>query len=85
MENKRRMTIHFMDGTEMKFDFPEQSADTTNLGTAIREVLKEDQFVLEVEGVMYIFPYSNVKYIRVSPPPKKLPSTVIRGVRLLDF
>lgn len=84
MENKRWLTIHFMDDTEKKFDFLQQDIDPINISSIISKTLKESNLVLEVEGVMYVFPYSNIKYIRVSPCPEKLPDTVIKGVREME-
>jgi hypothetical protein len=52
--------------------------------TALLGTLKEQLLVIEVEGAMYTIPYNNVKYIRVSPCPDKLPETAITGARLRE-
>jgi len=82
MSDERRMIIYFTDGTDLQFEFPIQEDEQANIATAIRRTLNENQLVLEVEGAMYTIPYDNVKYIRVSPCPDKLPDTAILGVRL---
>lgn len=84
MENTRWMSINFIDGTEMRFDFLIQDLDFVSLGEAIEKAVDSNKLVLEVEGVMYVFPYSNIKYIRVSPSPEVLPDIAVRGVRLAD-
>ncbi len=46
--------------------------------------LKDDHLLIEVEGVLYMFPFANIKYIRISPCPLKLPDTGILGAVLSD-
>lgn len=84
MTDDRRIIIAFTDGTDMQFEYPKQIDTTNNIGTIVRQVLNENQLVLEVEGAMYAIPFNNVKYIRVSPCPAKLPDTAIKGVRIKD-
>lgn len=84
MDNMRWMTIHFNDGSEMRFDFIIQDLDLVSLGKAIEKAVESNKLVLEVEGVMYLFPYENIKYLRVSPSPEMLPEIAVKGVRLAD-
>jgi ribosome biogenesis protein Nip4 len=84
MDDMRWLTIHFTDGSEMRFDFVIQDLDLISLGKAIEKAVESNKLVLEVEGVMYLFPYGNIKYIRVSPSPEMLPEIAVRGVRLAD-
>lgn len=82
MEEKRWLTIHFTDGTEMQFDFQVQDLDLSSLGDIMEKSVESNKLILEVEGVMYVFPYTNIKYIRVSPAPDLLPDITVRGVQL---
>jgi hypothetical protein len=84
MEDTRWMTIHFNDGTEMRFDFIIQDIDLVSLGEAMEKAVESNKLVLEVEGVMYLFPYQNIKYVRVSPCPELLPEIAVKGVRLTE-
>jgi hypothetical protein len=84
MKDDRRITIAFTDGTDMQFGFPKQIDDPSQIATMLRKALSENQLVLAVEGAMYTIPYNNVKYIRVSPCPAKLPDTAILGVKLAE-
>jgi hypothetical protein len=84
MKNKRWMTIFFTDGTKLKFDFPKQRDDTSNIGAMIKKAMNQNQLILEVEGTMFTIPFVNVKYIQVYPCPEKLPDTAIRGAKLVD-
>ncbi len=82
MSEKRWLTIHFTDNTEMRFDFVSQSIDPEILTAVVEKVTESNKLILEVEGVMYMFPYANIKYIRVSPCPEVLPETAIKGVHI---
>ncbi len=82
MPKKRWLTIHFTDNTEMRFDFLSQDVDPAILGAVVEKVAESNKLILEVEGVMYMFPYANIKYIRVSPCPERLPETAIIGVQI---
>ncbi len=84
MKSKRWMTIFFTDGTKLKFDFPKQRDDTSNIGAMIKKALNQNQLILEVEGTMFTIPFVNVKYIQIYPCPEKLPDTAIRGAKLVD-
>ncbi|MBW1692904.1 MAG: hypothetical protein JRJ41_01845 [Deltaproteobacteria bacterium] len=84
MKSKRWMTIFFTDGTKLKFDFPKQLDDSSQLGTMLKKVMNENQLMLEVEGTLFTIPFVNVKYIQTYPCPEKLPDTAIRGAKLVD-
>ena len=85
MNTKRWMTIHFNDGSDVRLEFPKQTDDPTNIVTGINKLLKGDHLLVDVEGILYTFPFANIKYIRVSPRPEKLPDTVILGAVLSDL
>lgn len=82
MAAKRWLAIHFNDGTKMRLEFPKQTDDTTNIVTGINKLMKGDHLLVDVEGVLYAFPFANIKYISVSPCPPKLPDTAITGAVL---
>lgn len=82
MNEDRRIIIAFTDGTDMQFKFPKQFDDPNKIVSTLRKTLDENQLVLAVEGAMYTIPYNNIKYIRVSPCPPKLPDTAILEVRI---
>lgn len=82
MSERRWLTIHFTNDTEMRFDFKSQDVDPAIIGAVVEKITESNKLILEVEGVMYMFPYANIKYIRVSPCPEKLPETAIKGVHI---
>ena len=81
---KRWMIIHFNDGSEMRFVFPKQTDESSNIVTGLKKLLQGDQLLVDVEGVLYMFPFTNIQYIRISPSPSKLPDTTIKGAMLRD-
>jgi hypothetical protein len=84
MTEKRWMTIHFNDSSEMKFIFPKQTDDATNIVTDLNKLLESNHLLVEAEGIFYSFPFANIKYIRVSPSPEQVPATLIKGAVLKE-
>jgi hypothetical protein len=85
MTEPRRMIIHFIDGSKKLLEFPQQVADSDATAAAkLKEALDSRHLVLEAEGALMLIPLENVKYIQVSPAPKKLPPGVIRGASFKD-
>ena len=83
MENQRRMTIIFNDGTDLKFCFPKQTGDLSNLSSRIKKAMAERQLIMEVEGSLYTIPMTSIKYLHFSPCPETLPDTAFRKVKFL--
>ncbi len=78
------MTIYFIDRSTLKFSFPKQTNDPSNLGAMIKKAMNENQLIMEVEGALYTIPLANIKYIHFSPCPEKLPDTAFHHGKLLD-
>lgn len=66
----------------MRLELHGQDFDPKSVGDVVDKVVERDKLVLEVEGVMYMFPYANIKYIRISPFPETLPAAAIKGVHV---
>ena len=83
MTNKQRgLTIYFMDGKTMKLDFPQQAQNDWGAAIKIKEVLGQPHLLAEVDGMLLIFPFVNIKYIAGYPAPSKLPENTIRGATI---
>ena len=85
----RVLTLHFVDGTKLAFDFPEQGANATARRLKIADLMKARSLVIEAEGSVLVFPVENIKYMAVSAPMlgKKdaaaaLPAHAILGARI---
>ena len=86
----RIATLHFIDGSKLAFDFPEQTSSSAARQIKAADFLSGKPVVIEAEGQVYIFPLSSIKYIALSLPtmPKQaggaLPRHAIVGARLRD-
>ena len=79
MTAKREMTIHYMDGSKMKLDFPLQTQNENAQVMKLKEALAGRHIVVEADGALLIIPYENIKYIQAYPAPAKLPENAIRA------
>jgi hypothetical protein len=82
MMHERWMEITFKAGRKMRFQFPEQATDESMMDY-ISEVLKLPTVTVSADGVLYVMPTTSIEMVTVSPAPKKLPPTVIRGAKLI--
>ena len=79
MTNKREMTIHYMDGSKMKLDFPQQASSESAQVIKLKEALSARHLVVEVDGALLVIPFENIKYVQAYPAPAKLPENAIRA------
>ena len=90
MDNDRVLTLHFIDGSKLSFDFPEQSANAAARQLKVADLLASKHLVIEAEGQVMLFPTANIKYIALSLPSLKktgtagLPRHAIMGARVRD-
>ena len=83
----RQLTLHFNDGSNISFDFPQQAHDEAARQLKIAEFLAAKNIVIEADGNILIFPVANIKYIALagaSIPAKgaAVPKGMIRGARV---
>jgi len=45
-------------------------------------MLEHPMLLVEADGALLMFPFSNIKYLQVYPSPPKLPDYVIKGATL---
>ena len=84
MTQKRNMTIHFVDGTQVAYDFPKQVEDDSTMSSKIEALLDRQFIVIEGDGAIYFYPVNNIKSIQLHPVPQKLPDYVIHGAEAAD-
>ena len=84
MTQKRSVTIHFMDGTKIAYDFPQQIADDSTMSSKIEALLDKQFIAIEGDGAAHFYPVSNIKSIQLHPVPQKLPDYVIHGAVAAD-
>ena len=85
MAEKRNMVIQFMDGTKLAYDFPKQVDDELSVASRIGRLLEMQYLVIECDGVMQLYPVTNIKSVHVYPLPDKLPEFVIRGAESVEI
>jgi len=84
MDSNRFLTVHFIDGSVMKVNFPRQGGNPLLLAKRVQEAIDSRQLAIEMGDQLYVIPMSNVKYLQMSPSPDELPESVILGGALND-
>jgi len=84
MEQQRGMTIHFMDGTQMRVTFPRQVTHEESALVRLERMLEKNVMLIETEGALLAIPFSNIKYVQVYPAPAALPDYVVRQASIGD-
>jgi hypothetical protein len=72
----RVLTLHFVDGSKLSFEFPEQSANEAARQIKLNELMASKYLVIEAEGSVLLFPVASIKYMALS-----LPMIPTRGTR----
>jgi hypothetical protein len=83
-DNTRGMTVHFMDGSRMRFVGPKQAKDDWDAIRKMQLILDRPYLCLETEDSAIIIPMANVKYIQSSPKPPSLPEFFLKNTSLVE-
>ncbi|WP_153130657.1 hypothetical protein [Dechloromonas hortensis] len=88
MKTVRSLTLNFIDGKKMSFEFPEQVEINAARQLMLKSLWESDRLVVEVDGDFLIFPISNIRYFQLSIPGMleerlKLPSHTIYGASIV--
>ena len=83
MAEERGMIIHFSDGSKMEVSFPKQVKHEDSVSVRLEMMLEHPMLLVEADGALLMFPFSNIKYLQVYPSPPKLPDYVIKGATLV--
>ena len=65
---ERTVTLHFIDGTKLSMEFPEQSGSPTARKLKMSDFLAGQHVVIEAEGSVLICPMANIKYMSFTTP-----------------
>jgi hypothetical protein len=83
MKDKRGLTIHFNDGTQMSLDFPKQSPNEFAAMLKLDDVLKKRYMLFEADSSLLMVPFENVRYVQLYPAPEALQGhTYIKGASM---
>ncbi len=78
-------TIYFMDKTSISLKWPRQAGnDPIEIASTVKKALESERILAEVDGSLLIIPVRNIKYIKVSPAPPKLPKGVLLGAEIVS-
>lgn len=86
----RVLTIHFIDGSKLSFEFPEQGANAAAKQIKLQEFMTAKHLVIESDGGLLVFPVVNIKYLALRGPAGTfwkegtLPKGTIKGARIRD-
>ncbi len=83
-EDTRGMTVHFMDGTRMRFTGPKQTKDDWDAIRKMQLILDRPYLCLETEDSAMIIPMANVKYIESAPKPSSLPEFFLKSIHVVE-
>lgn len=64
----RILTLHFIDGSKLTFEFPEQVSNAIARKLKLEDLLSGETLVVEAEGSLLIFPATSIKYMALSAP-----------------
>lgn len=90
MSNQKTMTLHFNDGSRMRFSFPEQETHAVGKKLRLAEMLASNHLVIEADGSLLMFPVTSIKYLQFSGvdlsgvDPAQLPKVIIQGATLIN-
>ena len=81
----RILTLHFIDGTKLSLEFPEQTKLASAKQMKVADLLAARQLLIEAEGSLLVIPVANIKYMSVSIPslPTKGPGSLLPRQTLL--
>jgi len=65
---ERTVTLHFIDGTKLSLEFPEQSASASARKLKMSDFLSGQHVVIEAEGSVLVCPMANIKYMSFTTP-----------------
>jgi len=83
MADERGMVIHFTDGSKLELSFQKQVKHDDSVSVRLEMMLEHPVLMVETDGALLMFPFSNIKYLQVYPSPAKLPDYVIKGATLV--
>jgi hypothetical protein len=65
---ERTVTLHFIDGTKLSLEFPEQTGSPTGRKLKMSDFLAGQHVVIEAEGSILVCPMANIKYMSFTTP-----------------
>jgi hypothetical protein len=73
------ITVHLVHGEPLVFSVKPSAAKMLGINDDLEQGLHRNCMAIEVDKELLIIPYSNIKYVKVTPAPDGLPLTIIQG------
>jgi hypothetical protein len=84
MEDRRDLSIHFIDGSQLRVNFPRQGGTPHATLIKLNEALAARQLLVEADGGLLVIPFENIKYIQSYPAPENLPPHAIKAAGISE-
>lgn len=90
MSKERILTIHFIDGSKLSFEFEEQGPNAAAKQIKLQDFLTGKHLIVDSDGGLLIFPVTSIKYVALRGAAgafgkeATLPKGAIRGARIRD-
>jgi len=60
---ERTVTLHFIDGTKLSLEFPQQGGDAAVRKLKVSDFLSGQHLIIEADGSVLVCPFANIKYM----------------------
>lgn len=84
MNDRRDLTIHFIDGSKMSLAFPKQAGNPNAILVKLNDALAARHLLVEADGALLMIPFENIKYVQSYPAPDGLPAYTIKAASISD-
>jgi hypothetical protein len=85
MNEDRKMTVHFNNGSKLELAFPTQIRNSNAaVLEGIKKMMDSDQVLIEAEGRLIVIPWASIKQLEVTPVPPALPFGVIKNAKVVQ-
>ena len=87
MDKTHGLTVLFMDGSKISYNFPDQARNSAARQIRLEEFLKSPYLLVIADGLLHAIPVANIKAIQMPVDEStieemRLPAHVIRGARM---
>ena len=65
---ERILTLFFIDGTKLSFDFEAQASNAMARKLKLEDFMTSQHLVIDAEGSVFLFPVANIKYMTFTAP-----------------
>jgi hypothetical protein len=87
MDATHGLTVVFMDGSKVSYNFPDQARNSAARQIRLEEFLKSPYLLVIADGILHALPVANIKAIQMPVDESaleemRLPAHVFRGAKI---